>query len=65
LRGDYIQTILPGSDLKLKPGSYDLKLPEIAGLEDSQRNIKGIKLSGGENRILNILINDDQVTIDK
>jgi hypothetical protein len=64
-REDYVQTVLPGSNLKLKPGTYDLKLPEIVGLEDSKRNVKGIKLSGGENRVLNILINDDQVTIEK
>jgi hypothetical protein len=66
ISGDgFSQTVLPGASLDLKPGSYDLELPEIEGLEDSKRNIKGIKVSGGENRVLNILINDDQVTVEK
>lgn len=65
LREDFLQTVLPGSDLKLKPGTYDLKLPEIEGLEDSQRNIKGIKLSGGENRALNIVIDGGHVTVER
>jgi hypothetical protein len=57
--------VLPGSTIELQSGLYDLKLPRIEDLTDSARIVKDISLSGGETRVINIVINKGHVSIEQ
>jgi hypothetical protein len=62
---DHIRNVLPGSPVELQPGSYDIMLPEIEGMDKSNRKITGITVSGGENKVVNIVVHKGQVTVER
>ncbi len=53
----------PGSTVELQSGLCNLKLPEIGGLTESARIIKDITLSGGEKKVINIVIDKGHVSV--
>lgn len=61
---DHTRKALPGSTVELQAGSYDITIPEIEGIDKSNRKIEGIKVSGGENKVVNIVVHQGQLTVE-
>jgi hypothetical protein len=55
--------ILPGEEARLPAGSYSLVLPDIAGLDSSKRDIKGVKIESGKMNVLDLRIEDGHPVI--
>jgi hypothetical protein len=61
---DQIRNVLPGSAVELQTGSYDITLPEIEGVDEANRKITGVNVAGGENKVVNIVVHQGQVTVE-
>ncbi len=46
-----------GQEITLAPGEYDVVLPDMPGLDEERRTIKGVKIESGHNRVLSVRLN--------
>ncbi len=55
--------IMPGQQSRLAPGAYTMILPEIEGMEVSDRTINDIKVVVGRTTILNLSVTDGRIVV--
>ena len=55
--------IAPGERCALAPGSYTITVPEIAGLDPSNRTIKDVKITAGETTVLNLTAKEGRLIV--
>jgi hypothetical protein len=62
---DQEQTMLPGAQISLEPGLYNITLPEIPGLVNEHRLIPDVGIEPNETSILNITISQGKPVVEK
>ena len=55
--------LMPGEECALAPGSYTLTLPEIQGLDSSNRTIKDVKITTGTTTVLNLSAKEGRLIV--
>ena len=55
--------IMPGEKYTLAPGSYTITVPEIAGLDSSNRTIKDVRITAGGDTVLNLAAKEGRLIV--